>query len=242
MAFKFGFTDHDRVEEIHYGYPAFFISPFYAYDLRGRNIENKVLAYEICEKCKNYQTNQLSVVHVLQFATYSEAKSFLQLFMLLLNHGEESFYGSPELQACRREISKQITAMLANAPLNEIAERHARREQILKQIRESQHPELTRIYAIHFDNNCTKIGISEDVYRRMNQLETPPIEIDSFAYTQTTFTREQARMIEEQCHKHFRDRHRYFEYFNISFDEACEKLQEYSTLYIALNKCQRYVR
>lgn len=224
-------------------YPVFRITPFYKYDIRGKNLYD-VLAYEISEM---FDTNEvvkkpfgscaeIKCFVALQFKTWHEARFFLELFAWLLNYDENEFDNSPELQACRREISKQITNMLVNAPHDEIEERHRAREEVLKRVREAASPELTRIYAMHFDNNCTKIGISKDVYHRMNVLETPPLIIDSFAYTEKTFTFERAREIESECHRHFSAKNRCLEYFNISLDEACQKLQEYSELYISTER------
>lgn len=209
------------------------VNAFREIDLRGR--DGEILGYELQEFYRLFMQNgkHYCSAPILEFNNQVEATFFLTLFKWLLNYDEKPFANSPELLNCRREISKCITRMLANPQFDKIAKRHEQRAQIIKKIQEAEHPELTRVYAFHFDNNCTKIGISNNVYQRANQLEVAPLIIDKLAYTKTAFTKDKARQVEMQCHEFFRPKHRCLEYFNIPFEEACRKLQEYSDLYIA---------
>lgn len=186
---------------------------------------------------------------MLEFTGSEDAKLFLNLLAIALNYPRtytlvysDEQRIEPESEHLRNlviTISQYVTDFLVHAPLAKIAERKDYEKQLFRRIKEEQEfrasTKNAKVYALYYDNNCVKIGFSKKVYQRMSDLEPPPLKILKFAYTIPGFTEKEARRIESECHTFFKDRRKMYEYFNITFEEACEKLRTYSELFIAEN-------
>ena len=82
-----------------------------------------------------------------------------------------------------------------------------------------------RVYVFQLDNETVKIGISNNIQRRIRAVCGHSGLIILFWACTEKLSAKGARQIESDCHKHFANRRTRGEFFNITFDEACVYLQ-----------------
>ena len=81
------------------------------------------------------------------------------------------------------------------------------------------------VYIFQLGNETVKIGITNNLQRRIRAVSGHSgLDILRWAYTDILSSTD-ARQIESDCHKHFSSRRTRYEFFNITFDEACVYLQ-----------------
>ena len=149
---------------------------------------------------------------VVPFDSCGEAELFLIQLVDLLNSGEKD----PVCPAA----TQFVRDVLEQAPVEQMLieqERQAAKRKA--EMRNGVH-----IYIFQLDNGTIKIGISNNIMRRVKQIEGA-VKVTKIAYSRAGFKEWQAREIERDCHNHFRDKRKMNEYFFVPFDEAKEYLQ-----------------
>lgn len=155
-----------------------------------------------------------------------------------------------------------IRDTLAQAPLEEIrlreeyetAERAAqlererlereKQEQLAEQKRKRFEKMRTgvHVYVFQLDNDTCKIGVSDNVQRRIYEIEDGGLDVLKFTCTKQGFLKNVAEEIESACHEFFKDKRkqrvqrRKCEYFHITFDEACDKLKEFGEIFLPMSR------
>ena len=86
------------------------------------------------------------------------------------------------------------------------------------------------VYVFELDNNTVKIGISENIRRRIKEIQGGGNNVLRFAVSQRGFKKSEARSIESACHRYFKNcrKPKQHEYFYVSYDEANEYLQTHT--------------
>lgn len=86
------------------------------------------------------------------------------------------------------------------------------------------------VYVFELDNNTVKIGISENIRRRIKEIQGGGNTVLRFAISQRGFKKSEARRIEAACHRYFKNRRKpkQREYFYVPYDEANAYLQTYT--------------
>ena len=88
-------------------------------------------------------------------------------------------------------------------------------------------PKKLVVYALEMNNGTVKIGVSKNLLQRMQSISYAT-GLKILRNYHTDFApAEIARIIEISCHIKFEYGRVYGEYFNISFDEACNELARY---------------
>ena len=87
-------------------------------------------------------------------------------------------------------------------------------------------PTLSCVYVLEMSNGTVKIGYSRNVEKRMRNISTGSgLEILNH-YETELIDSEIAYSVEQECHDAFDTQRIKGEFFNITFDEACDKLKE----------------
>lgn len=102
------------------------------------------------------------------------------------------------------------------------------------ELRNNNERRTTYVYILLFENGVVKIGVTKNMKSRMSSLNSAACICDGY-HTAKRLGRKIALLIEKALHKRFADRRKFskgsHEYFiNLSLDEACAALREYSEL------------
>ena len=95
---------------------------------------------------------------------------------------------------------------------------------------------MKHVYALDMSNDTVKIGIAQNTSVRISGI-THASGLDVRRYHETALVaNETAAEIERELHRHFADFRTNGEFFNISFDAACEALDRYAPAIDAANQ------
>ena len=173
---------------------------------------------------------------VVPFVSCGEAELFLIQLVDLLNSGEKDPVCPAATQFVRDVLEQAPVEQMRMEEERQAAER-AKREEAERRRKEAEQQAViarakreeamrdgVHVYIFQLDNGTVKIGISNNIMRRVKQVEGA-VKVTKIAYSRAGFKEWQAREIERDCHNHFRDKRKMNEYFFVPFDEAKEYLQ-----------------
>lgn len=175
-------------------------------------------------------------LNVVPFDSYDEAQLFLAQLVDLLNSGEKDPVCPAATQFVRDVLEQAPVEQMRMEEERQAAERAKREEAERRRKEAEQQAAIARakreeamrdgvhVYIFQLDNDTVKIGISNNIMRRVKEVEGA-VKVTKIAYSRAGFKEWQAREIERDCHNHFRDKRKMNEYFFAPFDEAKEYLQ-----------------
>lgn len=157
------------------------------------------------------------------FLNYQDAAVFIAQLALKFNSPMQRRL----MQMAERFVTK-ITAEHKNA----ITENQAdQREREAKEKEFNRVKNLRHVYVFEMENNTVKIGVSNSVGRRRNDIiHSSGLEIPRWCYTKP-FPREKAFEIEADCHRFFKEYQTKGEFFRITYATALAKLQTYGEVF-----------
>lgn len=158
-----------------------------------------------------------------EFHDYQSASFFLAELAIKLN-------------SCSQQVLMRAADVFATRITKEFKDTKKQHE---VEAKEKQRPaakleqqrDMRHVYVFDMENDTVKIGISNSVGRRRNDISNSSgMDIPRWCYSKA-LPKNRAFGIEAELHRHFNENRTRGEFFKIPYADACDKLSEYTKVF-----------